>query len=122
MARWYLTGLVALSAVSLSAEDRLSIRVSPAVSYAPANLIVRTAVAASPENRTIEIVAESDDFYRSSEVDVDGDRAPRITQFEFRSLPSGYYSVRAILKGPGGKERATSQATVRVIDSGGSIR
>jgi hypothetical protein len=94
-------------------------RVSPSVAFAPANLVVRTTVEANKENRAIEIIAESEDFYRSSEVPLDGDRAPRTTMFEFRSLPSGEYHVRAVLKGAAGRELASTSSQMNVV-SGGS--
>jgi hypothetical protein len=102
--------------------ERLTIRVSPAVSFAPGNLMVRATVAAHAENRTVEIVAESEDFYRASEIQLDGDRAPRISQFEFRSLPPGTYEVKAILRGSTGAERASVRQQVNVIANGGSDR
>jgi len=71
----------------------MTVRVTPAVAFAPANLIVRTHIEADADNRAITIVAESNDFYRSSEVQLDGDRAPRTSTFEFRSLPSGTYQI-----------------------------
>src|SRR5262245_10458074 len=92
--------LLCAMAMPVGAGERpgLSILVSPAVSFAPANLVVRATIAADSDNRAVEIVAESSDFYRSSEVQLDGDRAPRTTLFEFRSLPSGVYEVKAILR------------------------
>jgi hypothetical protein len=41
-------------------------KVSPSVSFAPANLVVHTMVEASVNNRAVLIEAESEDFYRSS--------------------------------------------------------
>jgi hypothetical protein len=105
-----------------TATDRLAMRVSPAVAFAPANLVVRTTVEADAANRAIEIVAESEEFYRSSEIQLDGAHAPRVTQFEFRSLPKGDYVVRAVLKGQGGDELASVQRQVNVVDSGTTIR
>src|SRR5207237_5852904 len=108
------TAMVAVTAHPRAA-DRLAVRVSPAVAFAPANLIVRATVESNQENRSIEIVAESEDFYRSSEIPLDGDRAPRTTMFEFRSLPTGSYQVRAILKGVSGKELASIKAQVNIV-------
>ena len=68
----------------------------------------------------MEISAESDDFYRSSAIQLDGDKAPRTTQFEFRSLPPGMYAVRAILRGSDGHTRAAVRQDVNVIASGGA--
>ncbi len=110
--------LLAFASGSLGANERLSIRVSPIVAFAPANLIVQTIVAADNSNRSIEIIAESPEFYRSSEMPLDGDRAPRRTRFEFKSLPGGDYEVRAVLKGVGGAEIASVLSHVNVVESG----
>ena len=118
-ARSVLFGLLMLSAaLPLTAKDALAVKVSPAVCFAPANLIVRATVESNASNRAVEIVAESDDFYRSSELQLDGDRAPRTTMFEFRSLPPGMYEVRAILYGSDGDARAEVRRQVNVIASG----
>jgi hypothetical protein len=89
--------------------------VRPAVAFAPANLIVRALVEASKDNRAIEVVAESDDFYRSSEVTLDGDAAPRITSIELRSLPPGTYEIGVTLMGANGRPRAFVRDQVSVI-------
>src|SRR2546426_7283900 len=85
----------------LAAIERLKLNVSPSVAFAPANLIVRASIEPDAENRAVDVEAESSAFYRSSEIDLDGDRAPRTNTFEFRSLPPGTYEVRATLMGPG---------------------
>jgi hypothetical protein len=99
------------------AGERISLKVSPAVSFAPANLVVRAMIEADPENRSISIIAESDDFYRSSAIQLDGDKAPRTTTFEFRHLPSGSYEVRARLLGADGQERGYVRRSINVISS-----
>jgi hypothetical protein len=108
-----------ISVAPIHAGEALLLRVSPAVCFAPANLVVRTTVEADATNRSIEIVAESPDFYRSSEVQLDGDKAPRTTTFEFRSLPSGTYDVKATLTDQNGRARAFVRQQVNVIASGG---
>src|SRR5919198_6708849 len=50
--------LLVTSCLPLRAKERMTLRVSPAVAFAPANLIVRTMVEANAQNRGIEIVAE----------------------------------------------------------------
>jgi hypothetical protein len=112
--------LMLTTTLPLGAGERIMIKVSPAVSFAPANLIVRTMIAADADNRAIEIIAESTDFYRSSEVQLDGDKAPRTTMFEFRSLPSGTYEVRANLIGAGRQQRAWVRQQINVIAGGNS--
>jgi len=102
----------------LGAGERLTLKASPAVAFAPANLVVRTTILADADNRAVEIVAESDDFYRSSQIQLEGERAARITTFEFRSLPPGTYEVRANLLGADGRSRAMSRQQVNVIANG----
>jgi hypothetical protein len=107
-----------LMAMPVGAGDRLTLKVSPAVSFAPANLVVRTMIEADKENRGMEIVAESADFYRSSEIELDGENAPRTNIFEFRSLPSGTYQVKAVLFDGNGQQRAQVRSQVSVVESG----
>lgn len=110
------------SALPLGAGQRLTLKVSPAVSFAPANLIVRATIVADADNRAVEIVAESDDFYRSSQIQLEGERAAHTNMFEFRSLPPGTYEVRASLVGADGRSRAVARQQVNVFASGGSER
>lgn len=105
-------------AAPVGAGERLALKVSPAVAFAPANLIVRTTVEADSANRAMEIEAESVDFYRSSAVELDGENAPRTTQYEFRNLPPGRYSVKATLRGSDGHPRAAVRTEVNVMASG----
>ncbi len=116
--RGMLIALMMCMAVPLGAGERLTLRVSPSVSFAPANLIVRAMVEADAANRSMEIVAESSDFYRSSEVQLDGERAPHTTVFEFKSMPVGTYVVRATLVGADGQMLASVHSQVDVIDTG----
>jgi hypothetical protein len=108
-------GILLLLASPLGAGARLSMKVSPSMSFAPANLYVRAMIEVDRANRAVEIVAESLDFYRSSEIELAGDRAPRTTTFEFRSLPPGTYEVRATLLGAGRERRAWVQSQAIVV-------
>ena len=58
------------------------------------------------------------DFYRSSEMQLDGDAAPRTTEFDFRALPTGEYTVTATLFGANGKQRAFLRQQVVVVSNG----
>jgi hypothetical protein len=104
-----------LLAVSpLGAGERLVIKVSPAVSFAPATLLIRTTVEANADNRAIVVVADGPDFYRSSQVAVDGERGHRTESFEFRNVPGGWYEIRAVLVGADGEELAVASQLVDV--------
>src|SRR5262245_12425373 len=80
-----------LGPTPLRGGDAIEMRVSPQVAMAPAFLTVRVRVAAASDNRKLQVVAESPEFYRSSEIELDGERAKPLNVFEFRNLPSGVY-------------------------------
>ena len=98
-----------------AADTRLALRVSPSAAIAPANLFVRATVDVNAENRSLLIIAESDEFYRSSEISLDGDHAPRVTLLQFKSIPGGLYEVRAVLRGERGNEIATTGTKVNIV-------
>jgi hypothetical protein len=110
--------LMFTATLPVGAGEPMTLKVSPAIAFAPANLIVRAMVEANAGNRSIAIVAESADFYRSSTIQLDGDHAPRTSTFEFRSLPSGTYQVKAMLMGTGSEPRATVRQQISVIANG----
>jgi hypothetical protein len=116
--RTCLIGALTLVAMPLGAGERLAMSVSPAVSFAPAHLVVRAVIEADGGNRAMKVVADSGDFYRASEVELDGDRAPRTNMFEFRSLPPGNYDVTATLLGADGHQLAYKHTQVNVVSSG----
>ena len=122
LVRVSVAAMFALISAAAGADEKISMRVSPSVAFAPANLSVRTTIAADAKNRAIEIVAESTDFYRSSEMQLDGESAPKTTIFQFRSLPTGEYSVRAVLRGQGGRELASTAQIVNIVDAASSMR
>ena len=81
--------LLVLSTVPLGAGERIGVRVTPSVAFAPADLQVRASVPADDDNRALQVIAESHNFYSSSEIQLDGDKAPTTTTVEFRTVPVG---------------------------------
>jgi len=122
-ARAFFGGLLLASAATLplGAGEPITMKVSPAVAFAPANLVVRATIPSDADNRAVEIAAESPNFYRSSEIELEGDKAARTEVFEFRSLPPGTYEVRATLFGTNGR-RGVVRQQVNVIPSGAADR
>ena len=98
-----------------AAKETISVRVTPEMAFAPSDVFIRASVAPDADNRAIEIVADSDDFYRASTVPLEGDRAPFTTTFSFRNLPSGTYEITATLIGAGERRRAIAHARVNLI-------
>ena len=109
--------LVAM-ATPLHGSDPLRISVSPAYSYAPSTLNVRLRLEPSAENRAVEIIVDSADFYRSSEINLDGERAPATFELKLRNVPGGDHQVVAVLKDHAGRPRATAARGVTVMSMG----
>jgi len=107
--------LVVAATTAGVAKEPVSIRVTPEQSFAPANVVIRASVEPDAANRAMEVVADGDLFYRSSTVDLDGDRAPKTMTFEFPGLPPGDYQVTVVLIGAGGRTKAMASARVSVI-------
>jgi hypothetical protein len=110
-------GMLFVSALPVAAGERFGIRVTPAMAFAPAYLKIQATIEPDADNRSLEIIADSPEFYRSSQVQLDGDQAAHTTMFEFRDLPGGTYEVRAILSGASGR-RDVVMRRVTVIDKG----
>jgi hypothetical protein len=79
---------------------------------------VRATIVPDSRNRILQITAESDDYYRSSDIQLDGERAPRTTLVYFRSVPGGVYQVSALLKDERGEELALAQYAITIVESG----
>jgi hypothetical protein len=109
----FLLGLLAVTTLPLGADARLAVDV-PSVMLAPGHLVVQTQIEPDPANRAIRVIAESPAFYRSSEILLDGDAAPRRNSFEFKDLPSGSYDLHVTLLDGKGEPRALVMRTLQV--------
>jgi hypothetical protein len=98
-----LIGLLAASGET-GAREKLTLRVTPNVSNAPSTVIVKAIVAPDAGNRWLMIEADSGAFYRSSAIQMDGEKAPMLTEVMLKGLPSGEYTVTAVLKNAVGEE------------------
>ena len=107
------------SSVTGGAGEKITMKASPEISFAPALLTVRTVIEPDPDNRALEITIDSADFYRSSLIQLEGDQAPRTSVVQFRSVPGGSYMISARLLGQGGESRAYLRRVVDVIANGG---
>ena len=107
--------LMMISMTGLGAAEPMIVTIYPAVSMAPANVRVQARIEANAANRAIEITADSQNFYRSSIIPLDGASAPRVNVFEFRGLPGGKYEVTAVLIGDNGRRRAYQRQTLNIV-------
>jgi hypothetical protein len=67
-------------------------------------VIVKATVARNSDNRSLLIEADSGDFFRSSEIQLDGDKAPLVTEIRLPNLPGGEYAVVATLRDSMGEQ------------------
>lgn len=86
----------------------LAVRVTPR--FALVGAWVQTAVRVTPDadNRLLRIMVDSEDYFRSSDVQLDGAYAARTHYLRLKDLPAGEYSLLAVVYGSRG-ERARMQ-------------
>ena len=112
-------GVIVLTVLPVDGREPLTLAVTPAQSFAPAHMRIRARIEPNAENRTLAVVADGDDFYRSSEIQLDGEHAPRTVELRFSDLPGGEYEVYAVLMDAAGRERARVRQSARVISAFG---
>jgi hypothetical protein len=115
-ARLVLIGAILLSAVAVDADAGLKMRVSPNVAVAPTDVFIYVFVERHPDNRLLRVLAESDGFSRSSDVQLEGEHSARLTIIRYRQLPAGIYDVEAILIGSDGRRKGVARANINVLD------
>jgi hypothetical protein len=86
------------SAVSLNADEPISVSVYPTVSVARGAAQLRILVERNGQNRMLTWVVDGPSYYRSSTAQLDGAEAPRSYFFIVKDLPEGDYEVRATVK------------------------
>jgi len=101
-----------LGSGSTGASEKLMLRVTPNVSSAPSTVIVKATVTRNADNRWLHIEAESGEFYRSSDVQLEGDKAPLVTEIHLNDLPSGEYTISAVLRNTLGEETVVRRTAI----------
>ena len=114
-----LSFLVTTAVSAVDAGECMKMKVSPQQALAPVNLRVSVRIEPNADNRVLMIVADGDDFYRSSQIPLEGDRAPRVFSVEYPNVPSGDYDVTSVLVNSMGRERATVHQIAHVVPIGG---
>jgi len=94
--------LVLHSALAGGSSPSVAVRMLRRVAIAPADLTVYVTVERHNTNRYLKVSADSPNFFRSSEVPLNGDQGAVVSVFNFRQLPSGVYEIQAELIGEGG--------------------
>ena len=73
--------------VGVSAAEEVKIDVWPRVAFEPADLRVQVRIGRDDENRSILVTADSENYFTSSETQLDGAESPRVRVIVFRGLP-----------------------------------
>jgi hypothetical protein len=102
---------------SALAAAPVSLRITPAVAFAPASIHVFATLESNSDNRSLQVSIDSADYYRSSQVQLEGSRAPHVVSFDFRDVPDGDYKVTARLVRDSGDPEVVA-GSVRLIPSG----
>jgi hypothetical protein len=97
-----------------TAVERLQLQVTPAVSMAPASVLVRAIIEHDAQNRQLEIVADSESFYRRTVVDLDGEQAPKVNELRLIDIPGGEYEITATLYDANGV-RSNARRSIMVM-------
>jgi len=105
--------LLALGATGTRAEDPVRIAVSPAFAFAPAFLRIRVRVEPNAANRSLTITANSEGYYRSSFIALEGETSARTFFVEFKQVPAGEYQLSAVV-GNGNREVAVAAQAVLI--------
>jgi hypothetical protein len=97
IARLSLVALLAVMSLGVHAGEPVRVRVVPAFALNPADVMVETVIEPDVRNRGVEVTVDSPNFFATSTVVLEGDRAPRVRTTRFRQLPAGSYEVSATL-------------------------
>ena len=103
--------LFVLSVPVVAGGQRLSIRVSPVVAFAPALLTIRATMEPTDDARRLSVEVDSAAFSTKSEIPLEGRNSPRMKVIQLKNVPSGLYEIRAAVIGPTG----TIANTIQVI-------
>ena len=107
--------LLALAATGPKAQEPVRIAASPTFAFAPALLRVRVRVEPNAANRTLTITADSDGYYRSSLLELEGDTSEKTFFVEFKRVPAGQYQLSAVVRNGSGKDVAVATQGVSIL-------
>lgn len=95
-------------------EHAITVRVNPLFAIEGSSVQAMVRVARNAENRMLQLTVDSENYYRSSEIQLDGDGAAVTHYLQMRSLPAGDYAFLAVVYGTRG-ERARSFEEFRLL-------
>jgi len=82
--------------------DELTLRMTPRFVSAPGYLRSLIRVAPNADNRMLRVEIDSDAYYRSSDIELDGASAPMSHFMDWKEVPAGKYDLIVTVMGPSG--------------------
>jgi hypothetical protein len=86
-------GPVQASREAVQPAAPLTISVTPRISLEPAVVRVMVRIPSNPDNRSLSVELDGEDYYRNSTMQLDGDGEPITRVLGYQSIPSGTYTV-----------------------------
>jgi hypothetical protein len=96
------------------AEPTLQLRLTRKYTFSPGYVQSLIRVSPHPDNRLLRVTLDSADFYRSSDIELEGARAATIHFFNWTSLPAGHYDIVVTVFGSEG-QRGQSREVLEVV-------
>ena len=111
-----LAGAPARAAVAQAnkAADEVTLRLTPRFVMAPGFFRSMIRVAPHADNRLMRVEIDSDGFYRSSDIELDGASAPMSHFLDWKDVPAGKYELTVTVIGPTGT-RAVRRLDFQVL-------
>ena len=92
----------------------LVLSATPMISFAPSTLRVKVQVPPESANRLLIITLDGEQFYRSSQVQLDGAEAPKTSWWDIPHVPQGDYELTARVYNDTAKLVSSAHTTVIV--------
>jgi hypothetical protein len=90
-----ITALVTLAVVSGDAREVVQIRLRGHFFAEPATVQITVAIEPAADHRLLRIAAAGEQYYRESELTLQGEKDKRLHNLEFKNLPAGTYTLVA---------------------------
>ena len=85
------------SGVERQAQPGAALDIRPRLAFAGSDVRILVRVPPDPDNRRLRLTIDSGSFARTSEIDLEGLRAPGAHWFNLPALPAGDYLVEAVV-------------------------
>ena len=107
-----ITALITTAAVSGDAREVVQIRLRGHFFAEPATVQITVAIVPDAQHRLLRIAAAGEQYYRESELTLEGEKDKRLHTVEFKNLPAGAYTLVAEVRS---REELLAKATQDLI-------